>query len=128
MQKYIIAATSHLLDSAGDARSELYHAIYKKSKKMAEVTFEKILFVTESESQKRKVETSRTYILGHWNGIMQVLRNKNAQVGCSAEGHVSHIYADRMSSRPLGWSRHGGHQMANLRIYKANKGEMLNLI
>ena len=128
MQKYIIAATSHLLDSASDARSELYHAIYKKSKSMAVGTFEKILAVTELESQRRKVETSMSYILGHWDGIMQGIRNKEVQVGCSAEGHVSHIYADRMSSRPLGWSRHGVNQMAKLRIYKANKGDMLNLI
>ena len=128
MQKYIIAATSHLLDSAGDARSELYHAIHKKAKWMAIDTFEKILNVTESESGRRKVETSRNYILGHWDGIMQGLKNKGAQVGCSAEGHVSHIYADRMSSRPLGWSKKGVHQMSKLRIYKANQGNMLELV
>jgi len=50
------------------------------------------------------------------------------QVGCSAEGHVSHIYADRMSSRPLGWSKKGVHQMSKLRIYKANQGNMLELV
>ncbi len=128
MQKYIIAATSHLLDSAGDVRSELYHAIHKKAKWMAMATFEKILYATETESQRKKVESSRSYILGHWDGIMQGLRNKNVQVGCSAEGHVSHIYADRMSSRPLGWSKKGVHQMSKLRIYKANHGSMLELV
>lgn len=128
MQKYIIAATSHLLDSAGDARSELYHAIHKRAKWMAVATFEKILQVTETQSQRKKVETSRSYILGHWDGIMQSFKNKDAQVGCSAEGHVSHIYADRMSSRPLGWSKKGVHQMSKLRIYKANQGNMLELI
>ncbi len=128
MQKYIIAATSHLLDSAGDARSELYDAIHKRAKWMAIDTFEKILYVTETESQRKKVENSMSYILGHWDGIMQGLRNKTAQVGCSAEGHVSHIYADRMSSRPLGWSKKGVHQMSKLRIYKANKGNMLELV
>ena len=117
-----------MLNSAGDARSELYHAIQKKAKWMAIGTFEKILNVTESESGRRKVETSRNYILGHWDGIMQGLKNKGTQVGCSAEGHVSHIYADRMSSRPLGWSRKGVHQMAKLRIYKANQGNMLELV
>lgn len=128
LQKYIIAATSHLMDSAGDARSELYHAIHKRAKWMAVGTFEKILEVTESESQRKKVESSMTYILGNWDGIMQGVRNIVSQVGCSAEGHVSHIYADRMSSRPLGWSKHGVHQMAKLRIYKANQGNMLELV
>lgn len=55
-------------------------------------------------------------------------RNKEAQVGCSAEGHVSHICADRMSSGPLGWSKKGVHQMSKLRIYKANQGNLLELI
>lgn len=128
MQKYITAATAHLLDSAGDARGEIYHAIYKRAKWMAAETFDKILYVTETDSQRKKVETSMSYILGHWDGIMQSLKNKDVQVGCSAEGHVSHIYADRMSSRPLGWSKKGVHQMAKLRIYKANRGNMLELV
>lgn len=128
MQKYIIAATSHLLDSAGDARSELYYGIHKKAKWMAIATFEKILNVTETESQRKKVETSMSYILGHWNGIIQGLKNKESQLGCSAEGHVSHIYADRMSSRPLGWSKKGVHQMSKLRVYQANQGSMLELV
>ena len=128
MHKYIIAATSHLKDSAEDARRELYQAIHKKVKWMAMGTFEKILNVTEGESQRKKVKGSMTYLLGHWNGIMEGQKNKEAQVGCSAEGHVSHIYADRMSSRPLGWSKHGVHQMAKLRIYDANNGNMLELV
>ena len=35
--------------------------------------------------------------------------------GCSAEGHVSHIYADRMSSRPMGWSETGSDRMCRSR-------------
>lgn len=34
---------------------------------------------------------------------------------CSAEAHISHIYADRMSSRPLCWTKHGSRKMAKLR-------------
>ncbi len=128
MQKYIIKATSHLMDSALDARSEIYRAINKRVKWMAQATFEKILNVTETESQRKKVETCMLYILGNWNGIIRGGINKDSQVGCSAEGHVSHIYSDRMSSRPLGWSRHGVNQMSKLRIYKANKGNMLELV
>ena len=102
MHKYIIGATSHLKDSAEDARSEIYRAIHRKNKKQAEEAFGKILAVTEGEARRKAVETSRDYILGNWAGIMQWVRDKNKEVECSAEGHVSHIYADRMSSRPLG--------------------------
>lgn len=128
MSKYIIQATSHLWDSVEDARSWIYRAIGKKAKWMAEEAFEKILEVTDSETKRRTVEDAKDYILDNWAGIMEQRKKGEAQVGCSAEGHVSHIYADRMSSRPLGWSREGVDKMARLRIYHANKGDMLELV
>ena len=102
MHKYIIGATFHLLDSVEDARSEIYRAICKKKKPQAEEAFEKILAVTESESKRKTVEAAKEYILGNWIGIMQWVRDKNEEVRCSAEGHISHAFVDRMSSRPLG--------------------------
>ena len=126
MHKYIKTATAHLRDSREDARQELYRAIHKKKKYMAEGTFEKILAVTQESSKREAVEAARTYILGNWSGIMEQVKNKELE--CSAEGHVSHIYADRMSSRPLGWSRTGADRMARLRIYRANGGDMLKLV
>ncbi len=128
MHKYIIGATSHLKDSVEDARSEIYRAIHRKNKKQAEEAFGKILAVTEGEARRKAVEASRDYILGNWAGIMQWVRDKNKEVRCSAEGHVSHIYADRMSSRPLGWSRIGADKMSRLRIYERNGGDMLELV
>lgn len=128
MSKYIIQATSHLWDSVEDAQAMIYRAMAKRSKRMAEESFEKILEVTETESRRRAVEDARDYILGNWAGIMEQRKNRGNQAGCSAEGHVSHIYADRMSSRPLGWSRNGVDKMARLRIYHANKGDMLKLV
>ena len=128
MHKYIIGATSHLFDSAEDARSEIYRAVYRKRKWEAEAVFEKILAVTDVESKRRTVLAAKEYILGNWAGIMQWVRDKNKEVECSAEGHVSHIYADRMSSRPLGWSRQGADKMSRLRIYRQNEGDMLELV
>ena len=128
MHKYIIGATSHLLDSVEDARSEIYRAIYKKKKYEAEEIFEKILAVTDGESKRKTVETAKEYILGNWAGVMQGVRDKNKEVRCSAEGHISHVFADRMSSRPLGWSRTGADKMSRLRIYEKNGGSMLELV
>ena len=128
MHKYITAATSHLKDSAQDARDALYRAIHGKRKKEAEEVFEKILAVTEGEKKRDTVEAAEEYILSNWQGIMQWVRDKNKEVECSAEGHVSHIYAERMSSRPLGWSRKGADQMSRLRIYERNGGSMLELV
>lgn len=128
LHKYIIGATGHLLDSVEDARSEIYRALYKKNKKMAEETFEKIKNATVSESKLKTVHAAKEYILGNWSGIMLSIKSKDENLKCSAEGHVSHIYADRMSSRPLGWSRLGVDKMSRLRIYRENKGKMLELV
>lgn len=128
MHKYIIAATSHLQDSAQDARSEIYRAINGKRKSAAERAFDKILAVTENGTKAKAVEAAKGYILGNWKGIMESVKAKDKSLQCSAEGHVSHIYSDRMSSRPLGWSRTGADKMARLRIYRQNKGDMLELV
>lgn len=84
--------------------------------------------VTQTESKQKAVEASKNYILGHWPAIMNGVRNRKDDIHCSAEGHISHIYADRMSSRPLGWSKTGADKMARLRVYKKNGGDMLSLV
>lgn len=84
--------------------------------------------MTETESKQKAVEASKNYILGHWPAIMNGVRNRKDDIHCSAEGHISHIYADRMSSRPLGWSKTGADKMARLRVYKKNGGDILKLV
>lgn len=128
MHKYIIAATSHLEDSADDARGEIYKAIHRKKKQEVKGVFDRIVAVTEKETKRRAVEGARAYILGNWSGIMQSMKTDDKNVCCSAEGHVSHVYADRMSSRPLGWSKKGVDKMSRLRIYRQNQGNMLELV
>lgn len=128
MHKYIINATSHLGDSADDARSEIYRAIHRRKKWMAEGAFDHIIAVTESETKRVAVEASKGYILGNWAGILRSMTGADKGIGCSAEGHVSHIYSDRMSSRPLGWCHTGADRMARLRIYRQNRLDMLELV
>ncbi len=84
--------------------------------------------MTESGTKVKAVEAAKTYILGNWSGIMESVRAKDKSLQCSAEGHVSHVYSDRMSSRPLGWNRRGADRMARLRIYRQNNGDMLELV
>ena len=100
---FVEESERHLEDSADDARREIYRAIHKKKKWMAEGTFDRIIAVTDKETTRKAVEQAKAYILGNWSGIMVSMKSKDPNVCCSAEGHVSHVYADRMSSRPLGW-------------------------
>jgi hypothetical protein len=56
------------------------------------------------------------------------MNHRNNIKGCSAEGHVSHVLSDRMSSRPMGWSRQGCDKMSQLRAYYYNHESMLELV
>ena len=74
----------------------------------------------EKTTRKRKEELMN-YILNNVEGIKNLYRNKKELHGCSAEGHISHIYSDRMSSRPMGWSITNIGNMSKLRIAKEDK-------
>ena len=95
---------------------------------MPEGTFDRIIEITDKETKRKAVEQAKAYILGNWSGIMLSMKSGDSNVRCSAEGHVSHVYADRMSSRPLGWCRTGADKMSRLRIYRQNQGNMLELV
>ncbi|WP_207655975.1 UPF0236 family transposase-like protein, partial [Clostridium luticellarii] len=73
-----------------------------------------------------EIKECRKYINNNWEGIVNYY-NYDKVTGCSAEGHVSHILSDRLSSRPLGWSIRGVDQIARLRAYTANGGKVYNL-
>lgn len=128
LQKYIIQATSHLWDSVEDARELIYQALHRRSKEALNHAFDQIMEVTESESKRLAVEDARIYLINNWSGIKLQVQKQSENISCSAEGHVSHVYADRLSSRPLGWSKEGVDKMARLRIYHANKRDMLALV
>ena len=57
-------------------------------------------------AERKSSEAVRKYLLNNWDSAVRRMQDKNVY-GCSAEGHVSHMYSDRMSSRPMGWSEAG---------------------
>ncbi len=128
LNKYLLRMTGGLLDSAGDARRKLVHQIKKGTQEGFGYETEHILSVTESASAQERIAESANYILHNWMPARTRLCHDDHLIGCSAEGHVSHVLSDRMSSRPLGWCRDGANQMAHLRAYYFNKGNMLELV
>lgn len=128
LNKYLTKMTGGLLDSADDARSELLHAIKSGTAEAFGHTTEQILNVTESDSAIIRIADSANYVLHNWMAAKTRLNRGPHLVGCSAEGHVSHVLSDRMSSRPLGWCRKGADKMAHLRAYYFNHGDMLELV
>lgn len=130
LQKYLIKITSHLMDSRPDAVSELRKIIMHKNKKDFNeyVDLLKSYLKEDDVKSAERIEKGRKYILNNWMPCKVRLCNRKKLPGCSAEGHVSHVLASRMTSRPMGWSRCGAGQMGRLRAYYYNGGDMLELV
>lgn len=126
MYKYIRLATAHLPDES------MYYAIQDAiewpDKKMTADAFDRVIKLTENGTKKEAVREAKRYILNNWDGIEINEEKAGEVVGCSAEGHVSHVFSERLSSRPKGWSKIGVDQMAQLRIYKRNGGKIYDLV
>lgn len=128
LEKYLTKLTSHMKDSREDAKKELIHAIKYEKKSDFEAIVERLKDCLETETGIKRIEKSKEYILSNWTAARLRLTRKEGVIGCSAEGHVSHVLSSRMSSRPLGWSVVGMEKMAELRAYYYNKGDMLELV
>ena len=84
--------------------------------------------MTESASAQEHIAESANYLLHNRMSAGTRLCHDGHLIGCSAEGHVSHVLPDRMRSRPLGWCRDGANQMDYLRAYSFNRGNMPELV
>lgn len=126
--KYINDSVSHMMDSKSDAWDRITDCFSMEDKKGFNRVYRELKEYAETENKKNAIEGARKYLLNNWDGIVIYNHEGNDIKGCSAEGHVSHIYSSRMSSRPLGWSRTGTDKMSRLQIYYYNGGNMLELV
>lgn len=126
MNKYVKTATAHLNDIA--MYYTLKDAIEWPDREMVKSTIREILKITDSDTKKEAVKDVQKYILNNWDGIEIKAEKRDEIIGCSAEGHVSHVFSDRLSSRPKGWSKIGVAKMSQLRIYKENGGNIYDLV
>lgn len=118
MTKYINKAANQMLDESEEAKASLYRFIYKKQRSKFKEYTEKML---ASANNPEAILELQRYALGNWSAVMRSYHNKLLS-GCSAEGHVSHVLSDRLSSRPMGWSQTGADRMSKLRCYERNHG------
>lgn len=68
------------------------------------------------------------YLTNNLDGISITSVDRDCYLPCCAEGQFSHILSKRMSSRPMGWSKHGCNQITKLRVYINNGGKILDLL
>ena len=126
LNKYIKIATAHLDDEA--IYQGLRDALDWPDKEMVQRVFKRILELTGNETKRTAVKDVRKYIMNNWEGIAIKAEKGHEIVGCSAEGHVSHVLSSRLSSRPKGWSKTGVNQMTKLLVYKKNGGNIYDLV
>ena len=118
MTQYINAAAKQMLDECEEVKANLYRYIYKKQRSKFKKYTEEML---TSANNPEPIQELQRYALGNWSAVMRSYHNKLLS-GCSAEGHVSHVLSDRLSSRPMGWSQTGADRMSRLRCYERNHG------
>jgi len=122
LMKYIKQAAGHI----ENGECEVWKALKKQDKKYLKIVFETIEGATPEGTRLEFVKEAVKCIMNNFESIKYQYFDDYG--GCSAEGHISHIYADRMSSRPLGWSKEGVDQMARLRVFKKNGGNIYALM
>ena len=114
LSKAIVAATAH----APALRKEIYRGIRQRNKQHVMRYLAEALELAVTEPRQKRVLATIKYIENNWDGIENGVQNPH--VGCSAEGHVSHILSARLSSRPMAWSKQGAEKMASIRSVRAN--------
>ncbi|MCS3917304.1 hypothetical protein M2349_002445 [Caldanaerobacter subterraneus subsp. tengcongensis MB4] len=120
LNKYVLKATS----KEPKYRDKIWRAINEGDKERVKKVFDELIKAAEEEREKReKIKEAKKYILNNWEGI-KIYNEDEDVIGCSAEGHISHVFSARLSRNPLGWSREGLKLMAKLRVFSKNGGDL----
>lgn len=115
LSEYITQATAH----APELKKQIYKGIWSLNKQAVLGWLREALERADEPPRKKRIQNTIRYIDNNWDGIKAQV--KYPHVTCSAEGHVSHILAARLSSRPMAWSVTGAEQMSSMRSTRANK-------
>lgn len=127
IMKYIRQSTSVLKDSQEEGMSEIYRAIRNNNKTEIENIFGRIYNICKTKEERKNIDSCYQYFINNFNSIYLRFKNNEEILGCSAEGHVSHILSNRLSSRPMGWSIKGCDSISKLIAYCHNGNKIKDL-
>lgn len=94
------------------ACSEIWNAVNMRDREYLEIVLDTIH--DDPKSTGKNLVDSFRYIRESFDDTRAY--QDEEYNGCSAEGHISHVYSDRMSSRPRVWRYVGIDEMARLRV------------
>ena len=76
----------------------------------------------------KKATEAKTYIINQWEGIEIYETDKDTIIGCCQEAQVSHVLSERLSTRPMAWSKDGADKMSKVRAFLENDGDVYGKI
>ena len=120
--------TKDNIKEISEYKRRIYRSFYALDfKQTKEIVYEILAEEMEETTRKRK-EKLLQYILNNKEGISNLYKYQSQLHGCSAEGHVSHLYSARLSSRPLGWKTINVNNVSKLRLIKADNKEIKEIV
>jgi hypothetical protein len=109
-------------------KKRIYRSFYALNfEETKEIVYE-ILAEEMEETVRARKEKLLRYILNNKEGITNLYKHQKELHGCSAEGHISHLYSARLSSRPLGWKIINVNNVSKLRLIKADNREIKEIV
>ena len=114
-------------DSQEEGMSEIYRAIRDNNKTEIDNIFGRIYNICKTKEERENIDSCYQYFINNFNSIYLRFKNNEEILGCSAEGHVSHILSNRLSSRPMGWSIKGCDSISKLIAYYHNGNKIKDL-
>lgn len=109
-------------------KRRIYRSFYALNfEETKEIVYE-ILAEEMEETVRTRKEKLLRYILSNKQGITNLYKYQKELHGCSAEGHISHLYSARLSSRPLGWKIINVNNVSKLRLIKADNKEIKEIV
>lgn len=100
----------------------IHQAIERGDKKAAAAVAKEMEQRSEDEKTYKATSTFRKYMLNHWEGIVN--RTLPDVTGSCTEAQVSHVFSERFSRNPMGWSKACLGELARCKTYKLNKGKI----
>ena len=102
----------------------LRRLIQRRKKKRFQEVVE--LLMADNPDRKQTIQEKLDYILSNWHNIQN--QALPFFLGCSVEGHVSHILAALFTARPKAYSVRHLEKLSILRSFKANKQDIQTMI
>ncbi len=109
-------------------KRRIYRSFYAFNFEETKNIVYEILAEEMEENTRKKKEKLLGYILNNKEGITNLYKYQKELHGCSAEGHISHLYSARLSSRPLGWKTINVDNVSRLRLLRADNREIKEVV